>query len=131
MGKISVLIIEAHSAFLRSLTELLAGQPDIQVVGETRSAANAPDSMQTFAPDVVVLDISLTGNSGLAVGRQLKVLSPTTKIVILTGDDQTVYRRAVHDAGADALVKKAFIVTELIPCIRKVFQEESLDGIEQ
>ncbi len=131
MGKISVLIIEAHTVFLRSLTELLANQPDIEVVGETQSAADAPNSMRTFAPDVVVVDISLTGNSGLAVGRELKVISPTTKIVILTEDDQIVYRRAVRDAGADALVKKAFIAADLIPCIRKVSQEEFVDGIEQ
>src|SRR5689334_7612225 len=84
LNRIRLLIVDDHPvvrAGLRSVEELA---PDIAIVGEAGDAASAVEVAARLQPDVVLLDIRLRDSNGIKVCRQIKTVSPASRILILT-----------------------------------------------
>lgn len=77
-------LIDDHRLFREGILALLAGQPDLKVVAEASDASEAYRVIAAAAPDVVLLDLSLPGVSGLEVGRNLLKQRPLQRILALT-----------------------------------------------
>ena len=117
---IKILVADDHGVLRAGLRALLSAEPDIQVVGE---AADGPAALRLAAelrPDVLLMDISMPGLSGIEVTRQIKAAQPDMRVLILTlHQDEGLLREAIH-AGATGYIVKQAVESELINAIYAV-----------
>lgn len=124
-GPIRVLVADDHMIARTGIRHVLESEADFQVVGEAASGTEALALTLELHPDVVVLDISMPGVSGLEVAGRLRARSPDTRILILSMHDQAEYVLESVRAGAHGYLLKDTAATELREAIRAVCQGES------
>src|SRR5580698_9836069 len=91
MAKIRVLLTDDHTLFRQGIRTLLSAELDIEVVGESENAFAAVTVAKQLRPDVVLMDIGMTGMSAFEATRQIKKERPDTKIVFLSMYDDEEY----------------------------------------
>jgi len=101
---LSVLLVDDSALVLARLRELLAEDPLIQIVGTASSGAEAILHFHFFAPDLVVLDISLPDTSGLSLLRTFKSHRPSCVVVMLSASVEC--REKALELGADRFCDK-------------------------
>ncbi len=99
---------------------MITAEPDLELCGEAGDCATATSQVTKLVPDVVVVDISLKGNSGLELIKNIKTFDPRIQIVVLSIHDESVYALRVLKAGAKAYVMKQEIASNVIDAIRKI-----------
>lgn len=109
---LKLFIVEDHEVVRESYELLFATEPGLAVVGSVGSAEEALAALPGAAPDLVVIDISLPGMSGLELVAMLRRERPELRLLVVTGHDESRYAEASARAGADGFVKKGN--TELI-----------------
>lgn len=120
----TILIVDDHGVLRAGLRALLGAEPGLAVVGEAGSSDEALTMANMLKPDVILLDLSIPGTSGIEVARQLKQQLPQTRSLILTvHEDDTLVREAICVGAAGYILKKA-VETELIDAIRAVARGE-------
>lgn len=126
MKKTRILLVDDHDIVRLGLMTLLNDQPDMEVIGEASTAAEAVKTTQRLQPDVVLMDIRLPGEGGIEAAGQVTRQTPTSKVVMLTSfaDDELVVR-AIR-AGAVGYVLKQVGNEELLRAIRAVARGEAL-----
>jgi len=125
MRRIRLLIVDDHQVVRAGLRSLLAEEADLEVVAEADSSEEALVQVKNFAPDVVVLDIQLPGQSGLEACRNITDNFPKIKVVILTSyANQSFLQQAIR-AGASGYVLKKVDSEELIRAIRAAYNGEN------
>src|SRR6266581_9168833 len=103
---IRVLIVDDHAVMRMGLRLLFEGQPDLLVVGEAATGAEALAAATGVAPDVIVLDLDLGGENGSDSIPALRAAAPGARVLILTGvRDPDLSRQAMRH-GAIGLVRK-------------------------
>lgn len=111
------MVVEDHPATRAALVELLqAAFPLCALVAADR-AERALDLCTAAAPHVVIMDIALSGMSGIEATRRIKATWPDTRVVMHSGYDMRVYRDGAAAAGASAFVRKGKNVSELVPVV--------------
>jgi len=115
---IRVLIVDDHAVLRSGLRLLIENEPDIQVVGEASDGATARRAIEVLQPDVVLMDITLPGMSGVEATRGVRRVSPQTQVIALTSflDHQLV--QDVLEAGAIGYMLKSAQAAELAEAIR-------------
>jgi DNA-binding NarL/FixJ family response regulator len=115
---IRLAIVDNHTLVRYGLRELVNLQPDIEVVAECASVAEAMRTLSLAQPDVVTLAVSLPDGDGLRLARELRDGRADLGIVILTGrDEDDVLFRAL-ETGASAFVAKSAPVEEVLAAVR-------------
>jgi DNA-binding NarL/FixJ family response regulator len=117
---LSLLLVDDHTILREGLRSLLELQADLHVVGEAGTFEEAIELAARLQPDVVLTDIGLPGRSGLLLVRELRKVSPASRIVLLTAHASEEYIRAGLDARADGYVLKDSGHAELIGAIHTV-----------
>jgi len=117
---INVLIADDHAIVRLGLKELLAETSDIVVVGEAASGPEVLEKIRKERYDVIVLDISMPGASGLDILAQLKKGQPKTSVLFLSIHPEEQYAVRALKAGASGYVTKESAPEELVAAIRKV-----------
>jgi DNA-binding NarL/FixJ family response regulator len=115
-----VLLVDDHPAVLRQVAQLLSGE--FQVVDALLDGRNLQRAVGFRHPDVVVLDITLPGASGITLARELAQAWPTLKIVILTVHADSDYAREALAAGALGYVVKSRLASDLIPALHAALE---------
>ncbi|MFL6099414.1 MAG: response regulator [Actinomycetales bacterium] len=123
---IKVYLLDDHEVVRRGLRELLEVEDDIDVVGESGSAAEATRRIPALRPDVAVLDGRLPDGSGIDVCRDVRSVDPTIHALILTSYDEDAALFAAIMAGASGYVLKDIRGTDLVDAIRRVAAGQSL-----
>ncbi|MGI9606289.1 MAG: response regulator transcription factor [Acidimicrobiales bacterium] len=115
-----VFLLDDHEVVRRGVALVVDAQPDLEVVGEGDSAANALEKIRSCSPDVAVLDVRLGDGNGIEVCRDVKAEFPDLPCLMLTSfaDDQALLDAAL--AGAAGYVLKEVRSNDLIESIRKV-----------
>ena len=90
----------------RALRQLVTAESDLQVVGEADSAEAALSALPELTPDLLMVDLSLPGISGIELVRQLKEQRPELRCLVVTGHTDPLYRAAAATAGAAGYVTK-------------------------
>lgn len=115
---IRLAVVESQTLVRYGLCELVSRHPDIEIVAECLSAAEAPDKLGLAHPDVVTVDVNLPDGDGLRLARELRDRRADLGIVILTSrDEDDVLFRAL-ETGASAFVAKSAPVEEVLAAIR-------------
>ncbi len=123
---IRVYLLDDHEVVRRGLRELLEVEDDLDVVGESASAAEATRRIPALRPDVMVLDARLPDGSGIDVCRDVRSVDPTVAGLVLTSFDDDQALRAAVMAGAAGYLLKDIRGTQLVDSIRRVAAGESL-----
>lgn len=123
---IRVALVDDHAVVREGLRALLTREKDIEVVGETGTAAGALELVDEVQPEVVVMDLRLgAGQNGVEATRELVKKKPVVKVVILSMyDDEELVFRAL-EAGARGYVLKRAGIEELVTAIRLVNEGEA------
>jgi len=113
-----VVVVDDHTLFREGILGLLASQPDIDVVGQAGNAREAMAVIASAAPDVVLLDIAMPGQSGLDATREIRDRFPTVQVVVVTIHDREDYLFQALRAGAAGYVLKGAEVQDLLEAVR-------------
>jgi len=119
---IRVLITDDHPLVREGLIKILLNESDMEVAGEARTAPEMLDLLRQKGVDVLVLDISLPGKSGLDVLKELRAEHPKLPILILSMHPEDRFALRVLKTGAAGYVTKESAPEELVKAIRKVHQ---------
>jgi two-component system NarL family response regulator len=123
---IRVLVVDDQELFRRGLTMLLNVEPDIEVVGEASSGAEAVGLCHTEAPDVVLMDVRMPKQNGIEACASIKEAAPGARIIMLTvSDDEGDLYDAVK-SGASGYLLKDSSIDEVSQAIRVVADGQSL-----
>ena len=120
-----VLIVDDHDLFRTGLRNLLEEQ-GVQVVGECENGTEALRAVREVAPDVVVMDLNMPGISGVEATRQISMVAPLTRVLVLTISDQDSDVMDAILAGACGYLLKDASITELMKGIQAAAVGESL-----
>jgi len=125
-GMIRVFLLDDHEIVRRGVAELLDSEPDLEVVGEASTAAEALGRVPAVRPDVAVLDVRLPDGDGVTVCRELRSRLPELRCLMLTSfaDDEALFDAIM--AGAAGYVLKQIRGTDLVGAIRTVASGQSL-----
>jgi DNA-binding NarL/FixJ family response regulator len=120
-----VLLVDDNDVFRTALRTLLA-EEGIDVVGEASTGAVALAELRAVAPDVVVMDLNMPGISGVEATRQIAMIAPLTRVLVLTVSDQDADVMDAILAGACGYLLKDASISELIAGICAAAHGESL-----
>lgn len=120
--QIRVLVVDDHAVVREGIRGVLASTPGFEVVGEASDGAEALTLVEEHHPDVVVLDLTMPGMSGLEATAKLKGQSPDVRVLILSMHDHPEYVLQAVRAGAHGYVLKDATPDELRTAVRTVFQ---------
>ena len=123
---IHVLIVDDHPVVRHGLRSLLAGHPDIQVVGEADNGAEVLPLLADHSTDVILLDIQMKGQSGIDIAHRVRRTYPAIKIIILTTFDDESYLHEALEAGVHGFLLKSVSHESLPDAIRAVMRGERL-----
>jgi DNA-binding NarL/FixJ family response regulator len=122
-GPFRVLIADDHPLVCEWLTNFIKQEPDLSVCGEAASAAEALRKVETTAPDLAIVDISLKDSSGIELIKDLRRVRPGLLVLVLTMHDERLYAERALRAGARGYVMKREATSKVIQAIRAI-----LDG---
>ena len=121
-----ILLVDDHEIVRKGLRALLDAEPDLEVVGEAGTVADALRRVGFDSPDVVVLDVRLPDGSGIEACRDIRSAFPDVKVLMLTSfADEEALMSAIL-AGASGYLLKRINSLALIDSLRRIGQGESL-----
>jgi DNA-binding NarL/FixJ family response regulator len=121
-----VLLVDDHDLFRTGLRNLLEEQGDVLIVGECDNGTDALRGVRELAPDVVVMDLNMPGISGVEATRQISMVAPLTRVLVLTISDQDSDVMDAIIAGACGYLLKDASIAELVQGIQAAAVGESL-----
>ena len=115
-----VYIVEDHPVFREGLVEIVSRENDLTVCGEAASAEEAIAAIERQQPDLVLVDISLPGKSGLDLIKELRAVNRKVKLLVVSMHDEALYADRVLRAGGDGYIMKQEDPEEIAHAIRDV-----------
>ena len=135
MSTIRILIADDYADWRRQVRSLLQARPEWQVIAEALDGSEAIQKAEELKPDLVVLDIGLPRLNGIEAARRIRQLSPSSKIIFLSQNNDPDVVRAGLSTGAQGYVCKTDARRELVLAVDvvlrgKQFVSSSLEGNE-
>ena len=123
---ITVFLLDDHEVVRRGVAALLSAEPDLEIVGEASTAAQALARIPALRPDVAILDVRLPDGDGVSVCREIRSQLPEVACLMLTSfaDDDALFDAVM--AGAAGYVLKQIHGTDLVGAVRTVASGQSL-----
>lgn len=118
--KTRIYIVDDHALFRKGLAALINAEPDMEVCGEGDDCAVATQNILRLKPDLAIVDISLRGNNGLELIKNIKAAEPGIEVVVLSQHDESIYALRVLRAGAKAYVMKQDAANAVIKAVRGI-----------
>lgn len=118
MEKISVFIIDDHPVIRHGVSSVLSKEADIQIIGESHNAKSAQKLLKTVCPDVIILDITLDGLSGIDLIPRIKDQTEDVTIVIYSMHQNPDQIHRAIKAGAKGYILKGDEIQELVKAVR-------------
>src|SRR5579862_6478360 len=115
-----ILLADDHTVVRRGLRQILAEELNRAVFGEARNAQETLDLVRNEPWDIVVLDITMPGRSGLEVMRGIKKLRPNLPVLVLSIHPENQFAVRVLKLGAAGYMTKESAAEELVGAVKKV-----------
>ena len=126
---IRIALADDHTLFRAGLRKLLAAEPDFEVVGEAGGGPEIFSLLESYRPDILLVDLNMRGVDGLEVLRHLHTGGVSTRILVLTASENEEELAKAMKLGASGVVLKTTSTDLLMQAIRKVATGEIwLDG---
>ena len=121
--KPKVMIVDDHEIVREGIRRLLTrSRPDWEICGEATNGKQAVDNVKTLNPDVVILDITMPGMSGLEAAPQILKQGLGCRILIFTMHDSGRLSAEIRSAGAHGYVQKSQAARDLVVAIERLLQ---------
>ena len=117
---IRIVIADDHTIVREGLMQLLAAAGDFEVVGEAKDGHEALKRVREVEFEVLLMDMSMPGNSGVELIKQVRAEKPKLRILVLTMHEEHQYAVRAIRAGASGYLTKEGASAELVTAIRKV-----------
>lgn len=117
---INILIVDDHELVREGLKKVLKRQSDMNVVGEATNAHELFEQIERLPVDIVILDITLPGKSGLEVLKDLFARHPKVRVLMLSMHPEERFAVRALKAGAAGYMTKDTATSELVDAIRKI-----------
>src|SRR5258706_16172198 len=132
---IRILVADDYEGWRRQVRLLLQARPEWQVIAEASDRSEAIQKAEELKPDLILLDISLPELNGIEAARRIRQLSPSSKIVFLSQNNDRDVVRAALSTGALGYVHKTDAQNEALPAVDAVLRgkqyvSSSLKGYE-
>jgi DNA-binding NarL/FixJ family response regulator len=114
-----VFVVDDSAIVRERLITLLAEVPNVTIAGEAEMARDAIAGIERQHPDIVVLDISMPGGSGIQVLEKIKKDRPAPMVIMLTNFDHPQYRQRCMQLGADHFLDKSNSFERVIEIVRQ------------
>ncbi|MGN6319450.1 response regulator [Trinickia sp.] len=120
MRAIRILLADDHPVFREGLRELLQGMEGATVEGEASDAASTMALIRRTRADVLLLDLSMPGRSGIELVKKIRDEAPELKVLVLTMHEERQFAMRAFMAGAHGYLTKRSAAPELAQALRKV-----------
>lgn len=115
-----ILIVDDHPLVRAGFAQLIGDCPDLEVCGEAADMADALKQVDATAPDLAIIDLSLSGGSGLDLIEHIKARNKNILMLVASMHDETLYAERVLAAGARGYINKQEAQESIIQAIRQV-----------
>src|ERR1700687_1179277 len=122
--KCKVLLVDDHPIVRQGLALLIDREADLIVCGEADGAHSAFQAISSLQPDIVILDISLSGPDGLDVLKEIRMKTGNLPVLILSMHDESIYAERAMRAGANGYIMKQEATEKVLIAIRRILQGE-------
>jgi DNA-binding NarL/FixJ family response regulator len=113
-----IVIADDHEIVLEGIRRILTRlRPNWEICGEAANGNQTIELVKAFKPNVVVLDITMPGMSGLEAARQIVKFNPACRILIFTVHDSDWLKSEIRDAGAHGYVQKSQVARDLVVAV--------------
>jgi DNA-binding NarL/FixJ family response regulator len=128
VSSIRILIVEDHEPFRRFVCSTLEKRPELQIVGEVADGLEAVQKAGELQPDLILLDVGLPSLNGIEAARQIRTLSPKSKILFVSQESSADLVQEALALGAMGYVAKTNAGIELLAAVKAVSQGRRFVG---
>lgn len=121
---IEIILADNHQIIRQGLALLLAGEPDMRVVGEAADCRTTMKLIQELSPKVVIMDISMPDLNGVEATRRILSQYPEIKVIALSMHSDSLFVLNMLNAGASGYLLKDCALEELVKAIRTVVTQK-------
>src|SRR5580658_6148110 len=119
-----ILVVDDHPIVRQGLALLINREPDLVVCGEAEEATGAMHVLTSAHPDVLIVDISLSGPDGIDLLKNIRATHPTLPVLILSMHDESVYAERALRAGANGYIMKQEATENVLVAVRRILNGE-------
>jgi len=120
----TVLVVDDHPLMRQGLALLINQQQDMQVCGEAEEAQAAMHAIAQLRPDIMILDISLSGPDGLELLKNIRASNPDLPVLILSMHDEAIYAERALRARANGYIMKQEATEKVLVAVRRILNGE-------
>ena len=124
MGPVRIVVVDDFEPWRRSIVSLIEEDPAFQVICEAGDGAEGVRLCCELQPDLVILDVGLPKMNGLEAARQIRKVSPNTKILFVSANHAPEVMREALRIGAAGFILKNQALRELLRAVRAVVGDE-------
>lgn len=122
---VNVFIVEDHAVIRQGYALVLRREPDISICGEADSGEAALLQIQSVSADIVLVDFSLPGMTGLEMIQHLQKAKPELPTIVISGHEDEDFIEGILAAGATRYIVKERAAQLLVPTIRQVMNQSA------
>jgi len=122
--KKTVFVVDDHPIVRQGLALLINREPDLTVCGEAEDAQSALQALASLSPDIIAIDISLTGPDGLDLLKDIRMRLPDLPVLILSMHDESIYAERALRAGAQGYIMKQEATEKVLVALRRILNHE-------
>jgi len=119
-----ILVVDDHPIVRQGLALLINRETDLVVCGEAEEAMGALHVLASARPDVLIVDISLTGPDGLDLLKTIRTTHPSLPVLILSMHDESIYAERALRAGANGYIMKQEATEKVLVAVRRILSGE-------
>lgn len=123
-ARATVFLVDDHAVVRRGLEQLINQEADLVVCGEAGNAQTALEAIKQLRPDVALVDLSLGGESGLELIKDIKARYPAVSVLVLSMHDEMFYAERALRAGAKGYIMKLKAADQILTAIRRILSGE-------
>ena len=120
----TVLVVDDHPLMRQGLALLINQQQDMHVCGEAEEAQAAMQAIARLHPDIMILDISLSGPDGLDLLKNIRTTNPDLPVLVLSMHDEAIYAERALRARANGYIMKQEATEKVLVAVRRILNGE-------